>query len=128
LGAAVTRGADSCYKTGISSLIGQTEGTMFVEIAALANDTTLRNITITDGTTSNRIALLYSNTSNSIRAFIQDSGVIVFDSTQVVSNILASNKICIKYKLNDFALWINGVEVHTDLSGTVPTGLKFNSI
>jgi hypothetical protein len=46
------------------------------------------------------------------------------DSTQVVSNILASNKICIKYKLNDFALWINGVEVHTDLSGTVPTGLN----
>jgi hypothetical protein len=124
LGAAVTRGADAASKTGISSLIGQTEGTLFVEIAALANDTTLRNITITDGTTSNRIALLYSNTSNSIRAFIQDSGVIVFDSTQVVSNILASNKICIKYKLNDFALWINGVEVHTDLSGTVPTGLN----
>jgi hypothetical protein len=124
LAAAVTRGEEAASKTGISSLIGQTEGTLFVEIAALANDTTLRNITITDGTTSNRIALLYSNTSNSIRAFIQDSGVIVFDSTQVVSNILASNKICIKYKLNDFALWINGVEVHTDLSGTVPTGLN----
>jgi hypothetical protein len=32
LGAAVTRGADACIKTGISSLIGQTEGTMFVEV------------------------------------------------------------------------------------------------
>jgi hypothetical protein len=30
LGAAVTRGADSCSKTGISSLIGQTQGTLFV--------------------------------------------------------------------------------------------------
>jgi hypothetical protein len=31
LGATVTRGADACSKTGISSLIGQTEGTLFVE-------------------------------------------------------------------------------------------------
>jgi hypothetical protein len=31
LGASVTRGADSCIKTGISSLIGQTQGTLFVE-------------------------------------------------------------------------------------------------
>jgi hypothetical protein len=31
LGAAVTRGLDACSKTGISSLIGQTEGTLFVE-------------------------------------------------------------------------------------------------
>jgi hypothetical protein len=31
LGAAVTRGADACSKTGISSLIGQTEGTIFLE-------------------------------------------------------------------------------------------------
>ena len=31
LGAAVTRGADACSKTGISSLIGQTEGTIYLE-------------------------------------------------------------------------------------------------
>jgi hypothetical protein len=32
LAAAVTRGADAASKTGISSLIGQTEGTLFAEI------------------------------------------------------------------------------------------------
>jgi hypothetical protein len=31
LGSASTRGADSCIKTGISSLIGQSEGTLFAE-------------------------------------------------------------------------------------------------
>jgi hypothetical protein len=31
-GTSATRLADSCYKTGISSLIGQTEGTLFVEV------------------------------------------------------------------------------------------------
>ena len=30
-GSAVTRVADSCSKTGISSLIGQTEGTIYAE-------------------------------------------------------------------------------------------------
>jgi hypothetical protein len=32
LGAAVTRGADAASKTGISSLIGQTEGTLFIDV------------------------------------------------------------------------------------------------
>jgi hypothetical protein len=31
LGSSVTRGADACSKTGISSLIGQTEGTLFLD-------------------------------------------------------------------------------------------------
>ena len=28
------------------------------------------------------------------------------------------NKIAIKYKVNDFALWVNGIELATDTSGT----------
>ena len=28
-----------------------------------------------------------------------------------------------KYKANDFALWINGFEVDTDLNGTAPVGI-----
>ena len=34
-----------------------------------------------------------------------------------------NNKIALKYKANDFALWINGTEVATDTSGITPTGL-----
>ena len=38
-------------------------------------------------------------------------------------------KLCIlvytlKYKVNDFALWVNGFEVATDNSGTTPSGLN----
>ena len=40
-----------------------------------------------------------------------------------MSNLIQSNKV-IKYKENDFALWINGVEVATDTSGSVPIGLN----
>ena len=34
------------------------------------------------------------------------------------------NKIAVKWKLNDFALWVNGVEVLTDSSGAAPIGLN----
>ena len=34
------------------------------------------------------------------------------------------NKIAVKYKENDFAVWLNGVEVHTDNTGSAPVGLS----
>ena len=34
------------------------------------------------------------------------------------------NKVVIKHKQNDFAFWINGVEVATDTIGNTPIGLK----
>jgi hypothetical protein len=44
LGAAVTRGADSAYKTGISSLIGQTEGVLFFDFVAQTTTTAQSHI------------------------------------------------------------------------------------
>ena len=40
------------------------------------------------------------------------------------SDLTVFNKLAIKYKANDFALWFNGVQVLTDTSGTAPTGLN----
>ena len=37
---------------------------------------------------------------------------------------MQNNKIALKYKANDFALWINGTEIATDNSGIAPTGLS----
>jgi hypothetical protein len=47
-GTSVTRNADACSKTGISSLIGQTEGTLFLEIDAVNFETDQR-FAISDG-------------------------------------------------------------------------------
>ena len=59
LGASVTRVADAASKTGISSLIGQTEGTLFVEVNDAANTGTAdRVVAIGDGTGANRIVVL----------------------------------------------------------------------
>ena len=114
-GASVTRGADSCYKTGISSLIGQTEGTMFLDV-----DTTNfegdQRFGISDGTSANRIVLRLSG------GIIQLSVVIGSTTQASISGSGSSGnryKIAGVYKENDFALYINGSLADTDTSGTI---------
>jgi hypothetical protein len=123
-GGTVTRNQETFTRDGISSLINDDEGVLFVEIAALSNDGTFRQLTLSDGTTGNRILLDFTDVSNRIRAFCGSGGVSQVNETFNVASSLSFNKIAFKYKLNDFALWINGVEVATDTSGSVPTGLN----
>ena len=125
-GGTVTRVQDQYSKTGISNLINSEEGVLFVEIAALADDLTYRQISLSDGTSNNRIYLQYNAISNNIAAVVKVGGsTTAYTSTTLSSsNITDFNKIGFKWKLNDFALWINGVEVSIDTSGGVPTGLN----
>ena len=122
-GASVTRNQDVFTRDGISSLINSEEGVFFAEIAALSDDGTNRIISLSDGTTTNRVSLILSTTANTIRAMVVSDSV-TFDEEHAVTSVLDYNKIAIKYKENDFALWINGVEVDTDNSGNTPTGLN----
>ena len=123
-GTTVTRSAELANNSGNADLFNDSEGVLYAEIAALADDSTYRQIAISDGTTDNRIALMYTNASNSIRSQVRVSASNQFDQTTTAYTITENNKIAIKYKANDFALWINGVQVFADTSGTTPTGLN----
>ena len=125
-GSTVTRNQETYTKTGISDLINSEEGVLFVEMAALSDDLSYRQISLSDGTSNNRIYLQYNAVSNNIAAVVKVGGsTTAYTSTTLSSsNITDFNKIGFKWKLNDFALWINGVEVSTDTSGGVPTGLN----
>ena len=116
-GATVTRNQDVFTKDGISSLINSEEGVLFAEIAALSNDGTSRDISVSDGSSSNYARISLSNAVGKI-----EYNVVVGGSTKAsgVSAITQTNfnKIAVKWKVNDFALWVNGSEVLTDLSGT----------
>jgi hypothetical protein len=123
--AAVTRNADVISKTGISSLINSVEGVLYAEVAALANDGTSRQLSLSDGSSANnKISISFTSTTNQIQAFIRAAGSISFNSTFTLTNATSLNKLAIKWKLNDFALWVNGTEVATDISGGVPVGLS----
>jgi hypothetical protein len=115
-GSTVTRNKDVFTRDGIASLINSTEGVLFVEMAALSDDGTYRQILFHDNAYVNRIALRYMPTSNQIDVYL-NNGTVQAQFSYNLSNALDFNKIAFKYKQNDFALWVNGVEVGTDTSG-----------
>ena len=124
-GTSVTRVADVCQDAGDATIFNDSEGVLFTEIAALNNDLTFRGISLSDGTAANRIVIYLSDVSNRIRLIVRGNNVLLADLFFDVSNTLDYHKIAAKYKADDFALWINGVEVATDLSGTsMPIGLN----
>lgn len=121
-GSTVTRNADAANNAGSSDLINSTEGVLYAEIAALANDGTSRRISLSDGSINNRVSLEIDETANKIKAFISSGGVSqILEHT--ATDLTQNNKIAIKYKLNDMSIWLNGSEVVTDSSGNMPVSL-----
>lgn len=122
-GSTVTRATETLTGSGNSTLINSTEGVLYAEIAALADDSTYRFISLNGGGYSNSIRIGYFTTSNTVEYRVVDSNAKQVEITHVISDTTDTIKLAAKYKANDFALWIDGVEVATDTSGTVPSGL-----
>jgi hypothetical protein len=116
----VTRNADVISKTGISDLIGQTEGTLFANINFNKSNEARRILGLSDGTTNNRIVLAIES-NNSFRALIVENGNVstVIDTLSNRPNGLY--KLALIYKLNNFAFYVNGQLIGTDNLGNVPT-------
>jgi hypothetical protein len=117
--ATVTRNADVISKTGVSSLIGQTEGTVFVELN-LTNVGSRAIFTLDIGATTNYIAST-TNSTNAVRLVVSSAGSA---TTLITTSTLAIGfyKIAFAYKSGDYAIYINGVSSGTSLSTTFPIG------
>jgi len=123
-GSPETRATETATGAGSADLINSTEGVLYAEIAALVDDLSFRTISLSDGTTSNRCVLRYGGTTNRVNVLISSGGSIIFDNNFTLTEITNFNKIAVKWKLNDFALWVDGVERATDTSGAAPIGLS----
>jgi len=123
-GSATTRVAETASGAGNSEVFNDSEGVLFADIAANANDGTYRVFGLSDGTTNNRIILYYNPTSNNIELFISSGGAAQATLNLTLTDIKLFQKVAVKYKVNDIGLWINGFEVGTDSSATMPTGLN----
>ena len=126
LGASVTRGADAASKTGISSLIGQTEGTLFVDFTlnGLADYGT--PISVNDGSTTNYIWLtIFAN--GTLRAELYNGAA---QASISYSGAVAGGryKMAFGYKANDFAFYVNGALVGTDSTGTTFSGTTLSRV
>ena len=121
-GSTVQRAAETCNDSGNSEVFNDSQGVLFADIAANADDLTVKRINISDGSFNNAIRLGYSSTQNQVIAVVAANGIQAV-LTHTLNDITSFNKLIIKYKENDFALWANGFEVSTDTSGVTPIGL-----
>ena len=116
-GSAVTRSADVCNNAGNSNVFNDSEGVLYAEIAALADDDTFRFITLSDGTSNNTVRIYLYNAIYG-RVLVGGAEQCVFSTTSY--NVTDYNKIAILYSENNFKMYVNGSQVGTtDTSGSI---------
>ena len=117
-----TRVAESCSDAGNDQVFNDSEGVLFAEISALADDGTARRIYINNSDNSKNMLLEFSSTTNQIRAVLFN-GSTQADLSTTTYNQIDNNKIAFKYKASNFALWVDGIEVDSQ----VGSGTTFNN-
>ena len=116
--ASVTRVKDDITQTSASSLIGQTEGTLYVEVDwRLATGTIQVLLMASDGTNNNRV-LIYNSSTNLLMQLNANN------SAQTLQGVSSSGfsgiqKIAFAYKTDSFELYRNGSSISSDTSGSL---------
>ena len=125
--ATVTRAADVASITGasFSSWYNQTEGTVFANATTNARHAGVNSFpriaSLSDGTTSNRMDLLYR-----VLTSYTDAGYSIVSSNVSQAAFDTNNErngqsMATAYAANNFAFTVGGTLANTDSSGTVPT-------
>jgi len=122
-----TRVAETASGSGNSEVFNSEQGVLFANIAANSDDLTQRALGLSDGTSSNRMSIVYNDgSSNALRMFVSNpSGTKSYITNSF--NITQNNKISIKLNGTSLAFWVNGFEIHTDtlnsafVNGTLDT-------
>lgn len=121
-GSTETRQAEFCNGSGNSETFNDSEGVLFAEFSGTSSDLTSKRITLNDGTPLNRVSIGIHSVSSQLFYFVSGGGSVPF--TQAITiNTEQFNKIAFKYKSEDTALWINGVEVDTKTNTFTISGL-----
>jgi len=109
--ASVTRNADVISKTGISSLIGQTEGTLFCDVLTSSIELgDYQTFVSVYGNGNNRVVIGKEQGTSNLFYYVNSNGSVTF---QIITKPLGSYKIALAYKNGDSCLYINGVSVFT---------------
>jgi hypothetical protein len=124
---AVTRSAETANGAGNSTTFNSEQGVLMAEISAeSASDSSFRFISLNDGTSNNVVKFVFY--LNMVFAETVVGGVNQGNTTYIFPSITSNNKIAFKYKVNDFALWVNGIKVSTDLLGSVLASNILNNL
>lgn len=141
--AAVTRLTDLASKTGVSSLIGQTEGTILLDFifktpqVISGGQISIANL----ASPFNRVLIWNNNTLNVLAANLQVNGSNIFNTSLGTFVDGQRYKIAIAYKSGSNAAYVNGTQVFTNsntftfaaslsqiIVGTYETGLNAHQL
>ena len=123
-GTSVTRNQDFCLKTGISSLIGQTEGTLFAEFDIPSKTENGDIIAVNNGSSANGFFVSYRS-SGVVQLIVRTSSSNALIFQRLGAYAIGKNKIAVAYKNGDFAISLNGTAAQVDTSTiTMPSSIS----
>jgi hypothetical protein len=118
-GSAQTRNADVITKTGLGSVLPQTEGWVYAEVDLRNLGAGFRRILVIDnGDENNATYLRLSNIDNRIQLVSFNVTVQALIATS--PNQSGIKRILGTFKNDEFKLFVNGVLIGSDTSGTIP--------
>jgi hypothetical protein len=110
-GGVATRTQDTANKSGLENYINSQEGVFYAEIKALSELGGNRYITLSDGTSANRIILKLQDIDK-INIFIGNSNggsdSFNYDNANISTQF---NKVAIKWKQDEVSFWVNGSKI-----------------
>ena len=121
-----TRVAESCNQTPPSGIIGQTEGTIYIQLGEI-NSESIDDIYVelNNGSGSVQRIGIYVDGNSFLRNLISGGG----DSSNIQTNYTpqSNDKIAITYKTNEAKIFVNGIQRGvTDTTVGVPATTRFS--
>jgi len=117
--ASVTRVKDDITLGSASSLIGQTEGTLYIEVDwRLATGTFQFLLDANVGTFDDRVAI-YNTNGSELRMYADANGVNLTNQGESSAAYSGIQKIAFAYKTDDFELYRNGSSISSDTGGSL---------
>ena len=125
-GSAVTRVADTASGSGNSEVFNDSEGVLFADINYKNIQSFWQGIALTNNNSAdNRIFIGTAPNTKTLEIYLKSGGNLLWQPDFELSEINQFQKIALKYKSNDLALFVNGFEVATNNSATtMPIGLS----
>jgi len=114
--ATVTRNADLINKAGVSSLIGQTEGTIYAEILVkqITQDYLICALTLDTGLSITNAVVFTVNSTGNLVAQLYAAGVLVVNTTNPTSFVVGNiYKVAFGYKSGNTVVFVNGTQIGT---------------
>jgi len=112
--ASVTRNADTCLRTGISNLIGQTEGTLFIDfVFKTPTNVAGGQVAVTSNSVSiyDRVIIWNNSTTNTLAALVQANNALIYNISLGSFVDGTRYKIAIAYKSGDSVFYVDGIQV-----------------